>query len=95
MPKPKRVTVVLQDTDSGIYTSVFSTPMKARKAVANVIFRRVDEVEDEEVQREIKQAYEEKEWEIVMQAWNAWSVETEYRDEYAIEIREMDKELAS
>lgn len=95
MPKPKMVTVVLQDTDSGIYTSVFSTPMKARMAVANVIFRRVDECEDEEVKQEIKQAYEEKEWWLVVQAWNAWSAETEYRDEYSIEIREMDKGLPS
>jgi len=44
---------------------------------------------------EIKERHGKKDYAGVMATWNEWSIETEYRDEYAIEMRTVDAELPS
>lgn len=89
----KDVFLVVQTVEGVEYTHVFSTELLANQAVANVVLKRIDEVEDDAAKKAIVDDHANEKWYDVITTWNEWSDANNYNDEYAIVQAYMDCEL--
>lgn len=83
--------LAVHDGESDLRAHPFSTKEKAERSVADYILRRLRcEMDDEEDQKELDDCYSAGDYNGVMEVWNAWSVENDYRETFSIQEKVLD-----
>ena len=90
--KTKEVWIVYNEKG---FVGIFSSENKAEKSTADYIVKTaIPPRMDDEIKKDILEAYNDGDYTSVIDLWNIWSVDTEQNDEFAIFNREMDGDIS-
>jgi hypothetical protein len=82
--------LAVHDSESDLRAHPFSTKALAERSVADYILRRLWCEADDEAKDEMQACYRAGDYNGVIEVWNAWSIENDYREEFGIQEKVLD-----
>ncbi len=86
--------LAVHDGESDLRAHPFSTKALAEKSIADYIMESLTLEADDRAQEEMRECYVGGDYKGVMEVWNAWSIENEYREEFSVQEKVLDAPMA-